>query len=670
MKKVIKPVLLIIIIGIIAYFVFKIFLTPNDRFKAVNVVPKNSILLVEVDDPFNTWKQIGQTEIWSIFSENIFFEKINRNIQAADSMLSNNKMLFKAFGSRYMLMSLHQMDNNEFEPLIVADLERYSKLSSVKKYILGLNNENLNITNRKFEGFDIYEIFHKRNQDTYYLSFHKNLVIFTYNYRLIEDALTCIEEPVLGRNDYFLEIHNKLFGEGLVRLYLNYSLLVPYANKAENQVNSKIVDFLNSVYFSGFTIKADEDLFEIKGFTSFKKEEFSYLNALSKSGVGSFETQSIIPKSTRFLIRLGFSSFGEFLNSFEDLLKIEGLYDDYLNNYEKIEKKLNINIQNNFIDWIDDEITLLSVEPGHKNLQEELFLILKTKNKSSVVKNMEFINKQIKKHTPVVFTPVEYKGYTINYLQATGLIKLLFGKLFSKMDKPYYTIIDNYIVFSNHPQSVKNLINNYIAKETLDEWEVFQDFYRENFENKSNIFAFVNVPFTAESVYNNSSGKLRVNLRENRLNFQKIPFVALEMKFKDEFYKSQLIVFSKDSLYEKQLVKIKDRVVMLESESAELEQKLGVKQDSLHLISDEVQDPFTIGEIVIIDLKEKEHSEFFEDGSLKLIIEVSTGIKNGKYLEYYPNGEIKLKGKFENDRQAGTWRYYDEDGKLIEKKKF
>lgn len=668
MKKVLKPTILLLVLSVIAYFVFKIYLTPNERFKAINIIPDNSAIIIEVDDPLNTWKKINNSSVWKNFTTNKLFSDVNEIIVSADSLISNNNMLFKVFGSRYILLSLHERPNKGYEPIIVADLERYSKLASVKKYILSLDNDNLNITKRKFKDFDIYEIFYKKNHSTLYLSFHKNLAIISYDQHLLEESLNCILDPILGRNDHFVQIHNRIFGEGLMRLYFNYAQVLKILNTQGTTISDELKDFIGSLHFSGFSMEAFDDQLNIDGFTNNTLDQVSYLNALSKAGNGGFEAQKIIPKSTRFLARLGFDSFDKFMIQFEELLKKEELYKEYLDNYNKLERKLNIDIQENFIDWIDDEITVFSIEPRHKNMQDEFFLTMKAKNRRSAIKNLDFIKLQIEKKTPAKFTTIEYKGHDINYLQIEGLIKLLFGKAFLKMDKPYYTVIEDFVVFSNHPQSLKDLISDYKEDETLKQWNTFQNFYTKNCDSKSNIFAFANVPFSVSSYTNKVSGELKDDLKRNTNLFQKFPFVALDMTSSDDLFKTKLVLFSNDSLYMNELVDIKERKFTNE----ELAQEDISDADSLIKSTDTVENenPFEIEDIAIIDLTTKKHFEYFSDSTIRIEVEVNNGIKTGKFIEYYQNGEVKLKGKFENDLKEGTWKFYNEEGDLIEKKKF
>ncbi len=51
--------------------------------------------------------------------------------------------------------------------------------------------------------------------------------------------------------------------------------------------------------------------------------------------------------------------------------------------------------------------------------------------------------------------------------------------------------------------------------------------------------------------------------------------------------------------------------------------------------------------------------DYFEDGK-----------KNGKTTSYYKNGRIRYIGYYSWDEPSGIWEFYDEEGKLSEKKEY
>ncbi|RZK71501.1 MAG: DUF3352 domain-containing protein [Pedobacter sp.] len=49
----------------------------------------------------------------------------------------------------------------------------------------------------------------------------------------------------------------------------------------------------------------------------------------------------------------------------------------------------------------------------------------------------------------------------IKQLKVNGILTAFFGQAFNYFQKPYYTIVDNYLVFANRPESLRSFLNNY-----------------------------------------------------------------------------------------------------------------------------------------------------------------------------------------------------------------
>ena len=84
------------------------------------------------------------------------------------------------------------------------------------------------------------------------------------------------------------------------------------------------------------------------------------------------------------------------------------------------------------------------------------------------------------------------------------------------------------------------------------------------------------------------------------------------------------------------------------------------------------ENPFHVDDFAVLDLSKTTHREYYDDEmkNVKYEVEVNGGIKNGEFTWYYENGEVRLKGKYKNDFQTGTWKYYDLNGNLKDRKKF
>ena len=46
------------------------------------------------------------------------------------------------------------------------------------------------------------------------------------------------------------------------------------------------------------------------------------------------------------------------------------------------------------------------------------------------------------------------------------------------------------------------------------------------------------------------------------------------------------------------------------------------------------------------------------------------GMPDGKFTHYHPDGEVQITGSYKNGKQVGDWKYYDENGKQVDKDEF
>ena len=62
--------------------------------------------------------------------------------------------------------------------------------------------------------------------------------------------------------------------------------------------------------------------------------------------------------------------------------------------------------------------------------------------------------------------------------------------------------------------------------------------------------------------------------------------------------------------------------------------------------------------------------ESFSNGQLKFEVPLKDGRKHGRYVEFDSLGNLIINGRYKDDVQTGTWKFYDANGELLNKKKF
>jgi hypothetical protein len=332
-------------------------------------------------------------------------------------------------------------------------------------------------------------------------------------------------------------------------------------------------------------------------------------------------------------------------------------YNTYRAGIKEVENYLKIDLQQNVIGWIGEEVALLELQSYGKGLDNETALLLKADNIEKAKADLAYIEKMIRKRTPVKFKTVEHRGHSISYLSVKGLFKVLLGKFFARYDKPYYTVINNFVVFSNHPQTLKSIIDDYLDKNTLVRSEEFRNF-RKDFEDESSVFIYLNTPVLFNSMKKLADAKTRTSMDNNKeyivcfrqIGFQMVPETGgFSTAFEEQFVPPEEVPqIASDTTAEADSLNEEKEIVIAQTEASERE-----------------ADPMDLPYIYVQDLNASSFSGYFADSTKHFEVELKNGFKDGSYTEYHANGEVKMKGHFKHDKRDGAWRLFDEEGKLI-----
>ena len=654
MKKFLKRLLIVVVIVGAVYLAARILLAKTG-YNSFYLIPEDAAFIIETDDPFEAWDNIVHSGAWERLSKIEVLEEINAEILSADSLISSKRMLFKLLGSRKTLISAHKIKKDKYDYLIVVNLGKLSKLSKGKDYLSRILGDDYTLTSREYEGEVILELLDEESGEFYIISVVNNHLVLSTSYILVEKSIDASNTMVLGRDIDFLNVAKRVSGSGLFNVYFNYKYFPSYIEAAMGKSNKGVSSLSNSLMYTGLSFDMDEEgSLLIEGYSNMNDSIHTFFHSIHESGESGLESAEIIPVRAASVVKIGFSDIQEYFNSLMQTLDEEE-QKSYFETLEKTEKKLKISLEENLFSWIDDEIILLQTRPSNLGRNNEFALILKGKNRRLPAKNMEFISKQIKKNTPVKFREIEYNGYTISYLSFPGILKALFGKLIKKLEKPYYTVIDNYVVFSNHPQTLKNIIDDFINGNTLDYSDNFNEFSK-NFGKNSNSFVYLNLPVLFDNLKEFVDAENWQKLQKNKNNLICYSNIGIEITAKDDLLKLKIHgEFNEDAeAYKK------------ENYTVDSDQ---MGENSNGSVKDNEED-FEIPYIIIHDLDIGKQDEFYDDGTLKLTVGLKKGIKHGQIKLFYPDGSLKIKGKYKDDEKDGTWEYYNSEGELVKKEEY
>ena len=654
--KFLKWILILAILGVGAFYAYRLYRQNVAGLSTLSLVPENAIYLFETTDPFESWQTISNSIQWRHLQKNIFFASLTSSVNALDSLVQENNLLSSIIGSRSVTVSAHMVSMHDYDFLFIVDLKEASLISVLQNYLTSFSAEGYSLKKEQYDGEPLFIIRKNKDNSSLFLTMKGPYMVSSYNRSLVVSSIDASKGNNLLTNPAFLR-NITPSSEGLGRVYINYSRLPAYLNTYLDGQNEYVRHFSNALQTSRLDLFLDNEEIKIDGFTTINDSVESYIKSLYVSGKGPTDITQVAPQRTAFYLGLSFNSFDEFFRNFETNLKADvAEYTTYRENFKTVEEYLKIDLQKNIMDWIGDEVAIMELPSAGSGTHNEAVLVLKAHNIELARDNLNYIEKMIRRRTPVKFKTIEHRGYSINYLSMKGLFNILLGKFFARYDKPYYTIINNFVIFSNNPESVKGVINDYLDKKTLARSEDFRKF-RKEFKDEVSVFVYVHTPALFNSARNMANPSTRVAMTGNKDFIVCFRDIGLQFVPGENGFETMLA----EQFVEPEGFTLNPQVK---------EEETVITREEIAPDNKDEGDPMTLPEVYLENPNLKEYIGYFPDSTVQLKVELRNGFKDGSYTEYHPNRKTKMTGKFRKDKRDGTWRLYNEAGDLILRREY
>ena len=650
--KIVKRTILVAGLALAVYMVYSIvylFVSPDRNIQQIYLVPEDAAFIIQSSAPIEDWGKFSGSETWQCLKKAKSFEEVTKSVEKLDSVVRSNKVLLSLVGERDMLISLHKIRATDWDFLLVLDMQKASKMDLLKDQVeTVLVMSGFTVTNRMHNGVNILEMRDPDTRDVFYTAFVDNHLVGSYTSGLVESAIDSRNKPKIGLDHSFIEAEKKVSGKGLVRVFINYARIPQFMSIYLGTRNEYVDLFSNSMNFAGLYLNMDKDRMEVKGYT-FKKDSVDpYITALLNSGKHKMKAHEILSGRTALYTNIGFDNPLTFVKELENALSVHDkqLYDSYQSSRKKIESLFGISLEENFLSWMSGEFAITQSEPGLLGHDPELILAIRAKSIKDARKNMEFIEKKIKRRTPVKIKSVTYKDFEINYVEMKGFFRLFFGKLFDKY-------VDDYVVFSNKAASLLSFVEDYEQKNLLEDTPGFKDAYS-YMKSSSTIFLYTDMHKFYSQLKSMMNPATWNEIQSNKDVLYSFPYWTMQVVGDNQLASLQYVMDYRP--YKPEEV----TVVASDEEDEEMNEDAVTEKEQLSELKRFYVEKFE-GNVL---------REFYPEGALKSEAEVKEGKRHGRYREYYEDETLKLRGKYANNKPKGTWKYYTEDGKFERKEKF
>ncbi|MFK7970771.1 MAG: DUF3352 domain-containing protein [Bacteroidia bacterium] len=529
MKRILRILFFLLLLAVAAmagYF----FLGEEEERDVYSFVPDDFIYLVESDRPVQDWKALSSSKSWQYLKGNSYFDDISGSADYLDSLLDNNQALTKLITLGDLLISAHITKRDAYEFVILVDMKGLGKLGKLGAGITAiLEGQEYEVQTEDYFGTTIWNMKDPATGDVLSLTRLSNVLIASYDKTLLKKSFAQSEAADLREQSDFKLVQEAIARDESYSLYLNYNVLEPYLKLYLSETPELLQDIEDLVAYSAFDFTMEDEKTYLKGYTKQRDSVASFLNIFKDVGKGRMLADEVLPLNTAFFASINFDDFDDFYERFEEYYEENDSigYADLAHNKARVEKLLKIDVKKDFFSWMTDEV-VTAVIPTNKQDEYAYYAMLHFDDYEDAKAGMDRVAEQVRKRSPARFEVTQHLGVPIRYLELKGFFKFFFKKMFSRIEQPHYAFVGEYVVFSNDASSLEYLIDSYIGQQTLEyssEWTDFKD----NFERKGNMFAFVQNEYLYPYIRNQLDYETQVTLGKNKEYLQAFPRIGLQL---------------------------------------------------------------------------------------------------------------------------------------------
>lgn len=507
---IIIPALTVILVGLVVYFFF-FRKEVKDYLPAAFALPDNAVVIYQGKDLQKQYASLAQTDFYKFLGQNIAVKEFDQDFRYFDSVFSSESDFKKLLVSRPLLISLHVTGNNNFQLLFLNQTEDELDHTSFN-YALKEIHPDYGATERVFEGVKIYDIKDPRKNNIFSYTIIEGILALSRNPILVEDAIAAY---LLHKSKSSALLDKIVESREKEKLFINYEQLPRLVSTYLGSDIHTIMDKLRVVgTFSDYDWKFESGKMALNGSVQTSADKKHLWDILPGQQPQKLKASQILPMRTAMYMNWGVSDFQKYYNDYTEFLKNTDSFDAYTARREKTEADQSINLDNDFIKWLGNEWAYSLREPVDENDTVGEMLIIKPINTTEATDVLTQVNERIRKQNLTSFKPENYRNYKIDKAAFKGVFDLLYGELFANFKAPYYTVVGDYIVFSDNIDMIQRSVDAYLDNQTLEHSPFWKKFMQ-NFGAESNFMFYLNSTRSLPLAYRYVRENFREQFKQN-----------------------------------------------------------------------------------------------------------------------------------------------------------
>lgn len=424
--------------------------TTQQTSQVLRTIPNNASLIFE----FNNEKSF-----YDIFADNKLFANIigdekMAELAALKKTLLQNPLIEHFLNEQNLYVSLHPQKGDNIDFLLTIAVskefgpELFEKISKQPKSGIVINTYNV----AGKQGYIIY--LNDLKKRFYLIDQDDNTLSGSFSKDLIE---TCAKYDYKNEKQAFVLLPDRQSVNSLVNLYVNYEALSPLFEQLFINKNTDIFkSFRQLPAFAALSLNYKSDVLMFNGSTRIQNNKANYLELFSGQLPVANRIKSIFPSTTAYSTNFAVSDPKKFESDLSDWQKKGDFKTERSEIINKIKSKTGISLVKEFTRLLSNEFAIVTTR------YHEKIAIAQVTDGSKMRSMMINLSKM--------------NNDNVGQLNYEKLPQLLLGDAFSIFRRPYFRVMDNYLVLTNSMSEMSSYNDSYVNHKFISKTEGYDQF--------------------------------------------------------------------------------------------------------------------------------------------------------------------------------------------------
>ena len=458
--------------------------------QVISDIPESAAVIFEFNNDNGFYDIYKNTDLFAAF---IGRERLEE-LKTLRHQVLQNKLLSRYLNNANVFISLHPTTNNTFDFLFTLSPAKgfnsltFDQLS--KQVASGLIITPLNVG--KEQGYIIYISALKKR--FYVLSKANNILMASFSMALINQSIGSNNK----NNSFYVLLSDQQNANSLASLYVNYQQVSLLLNQLVKNKSSDIFDLFPQFNgSSALNLNYHSDALMFNGATYVKPGKKGYVDLFTGQQPVINHLKDVFPSTTAYAATFSISDVEKFKSALNDYQQEDGLKVETRKLFSQVKQETRATINQSFYGLSGSEFALVTTRYLEK------FAIITTIDGSKLKTLLTTISTMTTEN--------------IGQLNYDKLPLYLLGSPFSIFKRPYFMVVDNYLILANSMAELNSYSDTYINRKFLSKNDRYDQF--DNLQaGQSNLSFFINFK-NAYSVFKNNIDYDINNFKEGENNW-------------------------------------------------------------------------------------------------------------------------------------------------------